>query len=140
MSQPSPLQVQAHPQIQIQVVDGGQLLVPSSSNAECFVSTSRSAIDQTAQSQIEPSISDPVKVCGLQVTSPSVVKQELASPVQLQSASSAGQAMTPSGKTMPTTSQSKLSSPENNVASTSPRQGVKRSSSPVTRTINRTDL
>jgi hypothetical protein len=136
MKQPQQ-QLQQQQQIDAQP-DNGSVLVPSSSSADSF--DSNRAMLEAQQTQCQSDTVDIKPNVG--AMSPNI-KQELASPIGLQSqnTSPAGQVMSPriAGKSQQS-SQSKLLSPDN--PSSSPRQGVKRtsSSSPVRRQVNRNDL
>lgn len=134
-------QVQSRTQIDAEVESTScQISVPSSSSAENFGGP-RETLESQQTAQCQGDVVD-VKPC-IQATSP-IIKQELTSPVQIQTAqnaSPAGQVMSPRMTAKPLqNTQNKLLSPDN--SSTSPRQGVKRtsSSSPVCRQVNRTDL
>ncbi|XP_023245018.1 uncharacterized protein LOC106638105 isoform X2 [Copidosoma floridanum] len=138
--QPQQVPIQASSQSQVQIkVEGGQVLVPSSSSLQNYDSA-RTMLEP--QQSVQTKLTD-IKPCIEATTRSPSIKQELVSSAQLQVQCTppAGQATSPrttGGKTLPAL-QSKLSSPENQP--TSPRHGVKRpsSTSPVCRQFNKAE-
>ncbi|XP_076170399.1 uncharacterized protein LOC143148211 isoform X2 [Ptiloglossa arizonensis] len=145
---------------------GNQILNPSSANMQIFsppitsvatlqgnaqqltsVQTQQTGMQQSTQCQTDPLDIKP----NIQMSSP--VKQELSSPIQVQSGSPAGQVASPRmiGKgpqriqspvnTSGNSNKQIVSPGSNSSPLVSPRQGVKRpASSPICRQINRSDL
>ncbi|XP_015429437.1 PREDICTED: mucin-17-like isoform X1 [Dufourea novaeangliae] len=145
---------------------GNQILNPSSANMQIFsppitsvatlqgnaqqitpIQTQQTAMQQSTQCQTDPLDIKP----NIQISSP--VKQELSSPIQVQSGSPAGQVASPrmigkgpqriqSPVNSNGNSNKQIVSPNSNTSPlVSPRQGVKRpASSPICRQINRSDL
>ncbi|KAK2586880.1 hypothetical protein KPH14_009817 [Odynerus spinipes] len=147
---------------------GNQMINPSSTNLQLFSPPSTSTAPMQSNAQQSPSLqtqqtgmqqstqcqTDPLDIKS-NIQTPSPVKQELSSPIQIQvqSGSPAGQVASPRmiGK-----GTQRIQSPVNNTGNStkqlvspgsssspliSPRQGVKRpASSPICRQINRSDL
>ncbi|XP_058805470.1 serine-rich adhesin for platelets-like isoform X2 [Phymastichus coffea] len=141
-STPLKSQLLQQPQQNQNQVENGQMLVPSNANMMNVDSLNSHGLMLESQ-QLMQCHDDAIDVkSNVELTGP-IIKQETTSiqQQQIQNASPAGQVISPrvTGKVMQI-SQSKMPSPDN--PSTSPKQGVKRTSdsTPVSRQINRTDL